>query len=217
MDTDLLRKLDPFFREYSPLNYKRGQIVIKPEDEMEYVYLIEKGFVKFYSISEEGKEMAFLIYKPGYIFPIYYAFTGGNTKYYFEALTPLVVRRAPRKIFTQLISKDLESMMLLSNEIVMRLQELLSRIEFLALGKASKNVAFIILLLASQFGEKHKQAVSINLPVAHKDIASMAGLARETVSLEMKKFEDEGVISYKRNNIIIKDLEKFKKQTGLYF
>ncbi|HYM65247.1 MAG TPA: Crp/Fnr family transcriptional regulator [Candidatus Sulfotelmatobacter sp.] len=217
MDTDLIKKLDPFFHEYKPISYKKGEIIVRPEEEIENVYLIEKGFVRFYSITEDGKEMTFLIYKPGYIFPVYFAFLGGKTKYYFESLTPVVLRKAPRKVFTNHISKDSESVFSISKEIVIRMIELFNRMEFLALGNASKNVAFIILLFASEFGRKSKKSVIINLPIGHKIIASMAGLARETVSLEMKKMEDTGLISYRRNYISIKNIQKFKKEAGLYF
>ena len=50
------------------------------------------------------------------------------------------------------------------------------------------------------------------MPLAHKDIASLAGLTRETVSIEMKNLEKKGLIAYKRNQITIKDVDKFKKE-----
>ena len=39
MDTDLLKKLNPFFAQYKPLNYKKGQVILRPEDKIEYIYL----------------------------------------------------------------------------------------------------------------------------------------------------------------------------------
>jgi predicted transcriptional regulator len=43
----------------------------------------------------------------------------------------------------------------------------------------------------------------------------MVGLTRETVSLEMKKMEQMGIIKYKRNNITIKDMSSFRKKTKI--
>jgi CRP/FNR family transcriptional regulator len=85
--------------------------------------------------------------------------------------------------------------------------------ELLKLGNAFQNVAYIVGLCADQFGTKNGDMVTIDLPLAHKDIASMVGLTRETVSLEMKKMEQLGVIAYKRNNITIKDMNLFRQKT----
>ena len=216
MDTDLLKKLNPFFSRYKPLNYKKGQVILRPEDQIEYIYFIEKGYVKFYYLSPDGKELTFLIYNPGYIFPILFTFLGdASTKYYFEAYTPVVLRRAPRETFTELISTNTFLMFSLSQEVVVRWQELLNRMELLKLGTASQNVAYIIGLCAEQFGIKKGDMVTIDLPLAHKDIASMVGLTRETVSLEMKKLEQAGLIEYKRNNITIKDMNSFRRKTKI--
>jgi CRP/FNR family transcriptional regulator len=216
MDTDLLKKLNPFFSQYKLLNYKKGQVILRPEDKIEYIYFIEKGYVKFYYLSQDGKELTFLIYKPGYIFPLLFTFLGdATTRYYFEAYTPLTLRRAPRETFTELISTNTFLMFSLSQEVVFRWQELLNRMELLKLGTASQNVAYVIALCAEQFGLRNRQSITIDLPLAHKDIASMVGLTRETVSLEMKKLEQMGLIEYKRGNITIKDIDIFRRKTKI--
>jgi len=216
VDTDLLKKLNPFFAQYKLLNYKKGQVILRPEDKIEYIYFIEKGYVKFYYLSQDGKELTFLIYKPGYIFPLLFTFLGDTTtRYYFEAYTPLILRRAPRETFTELISTNTFLMFSLSQEVVLRWQELLNRMELLKLGTACQNVAYVIMLCAEQFGLKNGQTITIDLPLAHKDIASMVGLTRETVSLEMKKLEQLGLIEYKRGNITIKDIDVFRRKTKI--
>jgi CRP/FNR family transcriptional regulator len=216
MDTDLLKRLNPFFLQYKPLSYKKGQVILRPEDKIEYIYFIEKGYVKFYYISQDGKELTFLIYKPGYIFPMLFAFLGDKTtRYYFEAHTPVTLRRAPRETFTELISTNTFLMFSLAQEVVRRWQELLNRMELLKLGTASQNVAYVVGFCAEQFGIKKGNSITIDLPLAHKDIASMVGLTRETVSLEMKKMEQMGVIEYKRGNITIKDLNAFRRKTNI--
>lgn len=215
VDTDLLKKLNPFFAQYKPLNYKKGQVILRPEDKIEYIYFIEKGYVKFYYLSPDGKELTFLIYNPGYIFPLLFTFLGNTTtRYYFEAYTPVTLRRAPRETFTELISTNTFLIFSLAQEVVIRWQELLNRMELLKLGNAFQNVAYIVGLCADQFGTKKGDIITIDLPLAHKDIASMVGLTRETVSLEMKKMEQMGIIEYKRNNITIKDMKLFKQKTN---
>ncbi len=213
MDTKLLVKLRPLFHKFPPLYFKRGQVVIRPEDKIDNIYFIEKGFVRFYFLSDEGKELTFLIYKPGYFFPVLYAFFGEKTRYYFEALTPLVLRRAPRETFTNIVSTNNALSLSVSKEIILRMQGILSKMELLTLGTAYQNTAFTLLICAQEFGKRKKNSIVLNFPLAHKDIASMAGVTRETVSIEMKKLQKQGLISYKRNHIIIKNIDNFKKKT----
>ena len=56
-----------------------------------------------------------------------------------------------------------------------------------------------------------KGAVNISLPVTHQLISSYAGLVRETVSLEMKKFRDRKIIDYSRNSLTILSLQKLEE------
>lgn len=215
VDTDLLKKLDPLFSQYNPLYYKKGQIILRPEDNIDHIYFLEKGYVRFYSLTEDGKELTFLIYKPGYLFPVIYTFFGKKTKYYFEAVTPIVVRRAPREVFTKLVASNPALIFSLSQEIVVRLNEALDRMQFMAFMGAGSTIAYIIYSCARQFGHRKGSTYIIDLPLTHREIASMAGVARETVSIEMKKFEEEGLIFYKRNRISVRNLPKFMEKFNI--
>ena len=216
METDLLKKLDPFFHQYKPLYYKKGQIILRPEDKVDGIYFIEKGYVRFYSLSEDGRELTYLIYKPGYLFPIIYTFLGETTKYYFDALTPLILRRAPRAAFTNLVVDNSSALFSIGQEIVIRFEEMLNRMQYSAFGTAYQAVAHLLLNLGEQFGTTKGQSMEINLPITHRDIASMAGLTRETVSLAMKQLEENKFIIYRRNHIAIKNADKFRKEINLY-
>lgn len=215
MDIDLLKKLHPFFHKYPPLVYKKGQVILRPEDKIENIYFIEKGYIKFYILSPEGKELTYLIYRPGYLFPVIYAFLGEKNKYYFEALTPVVLRKIPREIFTRLAAKNPDITFLLSQEIVRRFVELMDRAQFYTFGRAYENVADVLYTLGKNMGTDNGKSLSINLPLGHKDIAAIAGLTRETVSIEMKNLQEQGLIIYGRNHIVIKDTDKFRQKTGI--
>lgn len=218
MNRDFLDLLRPSFAKYSPVYYKKGQIIINPEDKLDHLFFIEKGYVKFYTISSEGKELTFLIYKPGYLFPLIYTFLGKNTQYYFEALTPVVLRKATRDLLMETVTKNANLLFLMIQEMMVRFEEVLQRMELLKYGSAGQNVVYILHFYASQFGIKKGKSICISLPLTHKEIASMLGLTRETVSIEMKKLQQEGVISYKRNLVIIKNSEKlFNKQNAFSF
>lgn len=198
MDIDLLKTLEPFFKQSKEIHYKKGHTIIHPEDNVGHIYFIEKGYVRFYSISEDGKEFTFLIYKPGYIFPIIYTFLGNKTKYYFEALTPVVLRRSPKETFNKLIAEKPELLYPVTKELIVRYDEMLERLEDMAFDNAESKVKSILHLLGVQFGRKEGKKTVFKFPLIHKDIASMTGMTRETVSIEMKKLEQRKLIQYKK-------------------
>lgn len=217
MNNDLLKTLVPFFRENSPLFVKKGQVIIRPEDKIDHIYFIEKGYVRFYHISEDGRELTFLIYKPGYLFPVVYTFLGKSTRYYFEAVTPLILRRTTKEDFAKIVNSNPSLVYLIIQEIVKRLDESLEKMEHLSYGSANKTVAYIIKSCAEEFGQVIGNKIVIKVPLTHQLIASMAGLARETVSVEMKKLREMKAISYRRSLIQINDLKIFANVTNLDF
>ena len=55
------------------------------------------------------------------------------------------------------------------------------------------------------------------MPQTHADIASLAGVSRETASVELKKLEREKVIERKGKTTIILSLLKLRKISTLYY
>ena len=53
----------------------KGEVVLRGDDENPGIHFVSKGFVKVYSINDEGEEYLHIIYKQGDIFPLIWAFT----------------------------------------------------------------------------------------------------------------------------------------------
>jgi len=71
---------------------------------------------------------------------------------------------------------------------------------------------FFKLIMERRFGEKRGQGVGI--AITESDIATRAGLARETVSRGISKLKQEGLISVIKNEIFIDDLDKLADTLG---
>jgi hypothetical protein len=52
--------------------------------------------------------------------------------------------------------------------------------------------------------------------MTHQGIAGLSGLSRETTSLEMKKFEREGIISKEKRFIVVNKMRKLKPNSFGY-
>ena len=69
-----------------------------------------------------------------------------------------------------------------------------------------------MVIYTKRLGERRGKSTLIPIPLTHKDISNLVGVARETVSLEIKKFADRGIINYKVNILKLKTSKSLKEK-----
>lgn len=215
MDKLAFKKLDEFFSRFKNIHFKKGEIILRADEEPRAVYFLKKGYVRVYSISEDAQELTLIIFKPEDFFHMIWAINASPNKYYLEAMTPVELQQASRDEFIKFIKANGDVLFELTSRILIRLGGLLSRMEYMVFGNAHNKVASIISICAERFGSMENGELVIGVPLTHKDIANLIGVARETVSIEIKKLEKEGIIGYLGKHIVIKDLRKLKIKARL--
>ena len=212
---DVFPNLDSFFARYMLITYKKRQLIIRAEDTPLGAFFLKKGYVRQYLISHEGHELTTSIYKPLDIFPLNWVLNNTPSRYHFESMTDVQILRAPKQRFLELVENQPELFFKLVSRLINRLDAFSERMEYLAFGHAGQKVAAILLILAERFGQEKEKEICIKIPLTHRDIASLLGLTRETVSIEMKKLENMGIFKQKRHTVFIKNLNLLKKEAVL--
>lgn len=145
-----------------------------------------------------------------------WTFNTSPNKYYIEAMTPVEVYLAPRDEFIKFIKENGDVLFELTSRILIRLGGLLTRMEYMVFGNAGSKVASIIAICAERFGHKNTIGETVvGVLLTHKEIANLIGVARETVSIEIKRLENEEVIGYRGRHILIKDNRKLRAKSKL--
>lgn len=218
MATDnISEKLDNFFGQFKQVRYKKKDTIIYAEDDPAGIFYVTKGFVRFYSITEEGKELTLNIFKSGSYFPAMWLISNIDNIYFYEAMTSVEVRRAPKDKVLKFLQENNDIMLELTKRILSGMNGLLIRIQYLLLADARQKVISVLTMLAARFGTNYENGdVFVELPVTHQDIANLAGLTRETTSLEMEKLKDEDLISYNKRSLVIKKSDKLQEQSLIY-
>lgn len=145
-----------------------------------------------------------------------WAINATPSNYYLEAMSHVEIQRAPRDEFIKFIKANGDVLFELTSRILVRLGGLLTRMEYMAFGNAHNKVASIISICAERFGHKNTHGETVvGVFLTHKDIANLIGVARETVSIEIKKLENEGIIGYSGRHIVIKDPKKLRSKSKL--
>ncbi len=207
MEEQAATSLLSFFSGYQRLFYKRREMILRAEDTPQGVYFIKEGYVRFYAISKDGEELSLLIFKPYDFFPVRWAITGRPLYYYYESLTPVEVFRSPREGFVTYLKNNPEVLFQITSSMLIRLNTTFERMKYLVYGNAFAKVASMLVICVQQYGEEKGKMIRIGVPLTHQDIASLIGMTRETVSVEMGKLEKKGLISYEEKHIIVTDLK----------
>lgn len=211
MEDNYDKNLVIFFKKGFKSKYKPGEIIIRADDEPQGVYYLLKGYVKLYTTSIDGKELVFNIFKPQSYFPIAWFLADEKNNYYYEAVNTTTVYRLSKDDVLNFLDNNPESIKLLAKRLSSGIVGLSRFIDILFSGTARQKIIFAIMQLSLRFGEETSNGiVKIKIPVTHQMVSDMAGLARETTSIEMKKMKEERVIDYSRKLLKILDIKKLR-------
>lgn len=197
--------------------YKKGAIILRPEDTPSDVYFIEEGFIKIYSLAEWGDEKLTAIFHAEEIFPLLYVFDKIPLTKYYEAMGDVILKKIPAKKFLDMIDNN----PLLLRQFISKTTALIdvyrNRIDNLEYTNAHARVVSRLLYLAKRFGEKRGHSILIKAPVTHKDIASSIAMTRETTSREFEKLEKKNIVRYVNKLILIHDITKLEKELSTHY
>ena len=213
MEKSAFEKLNKFFSEFKKLSFKKGETILRPDDEPRGVLYLKKGYVRLYSLAHNAQELTLIIFKPEDFFPVMWAINDTPNIYYLEAMTAVELYQAPREEFLNFIKNNSQILFELTSRILTRLGGVLSRMEYAIFGNARSKVASIILICAERFGSKNLRNIIIQVPLTHQDIASLIGVTRETTSIEMKKLQKKGLIGYQGKYLLVKDSQKLRAES----
>ncbi len=211
MESKFKKNLEKFLSRYRPLKLKKDELIYQPGDVLSSVYFIKSGYARIYIICRDGQEATIAILKPSFLFPTFFAGPKVKSRYYLETLAPAEIYQIPKKEFDDFVSNNLEVFPEMMDMIAAGFKGVLMRIEDLVTGNAYTKVIAVLLTLASDSGSK-KTSVPVDLSLSHRIIASLTGLTRETVTLQILKLKKKGFVSGKGHTLIINDLPKLKEE-----
>ena len=203
-------KFEAFYTQFKPRSYKKGEMLIRSDDDPQGIFCLTKGYVRQYAISRAGIELTLHILKPISYFPMVWAINGTPNVYNFEALTDVEVGRAPRDEVVNFIKDKPKVIFELMSELLEDYAESLTRVEHLVFSDAYRRVISVLLYIAKHFGENNDKQIIISNRFTHQDIATLVGVARETASNEMAKLEKKGLIEYNDRLIVFNNIRNME-------
>lgn len=212
MSPNKIEKFKDFYDQFKLRHYKKNETLIRADDDPQGIFYLKEGYIRQYSISKTGVELTLHILKPPAFFPMVWAINGTPNIYYFEALTPVEVGRAPREDVVRFIKDKPDIIFELMSELLEDYAETLNRIENLVFSDARRRVISVLLYIAKHFGEKSSEGTIVHHRFTQQDVATLVGVARETASSEMVKLEKQELIKYVNHSILFGNLKKMERE-----
>ena len=214
MNEQTKKELVAFFSKYNLIKFKKGQVIFKPGEEISGMAFIKSGYVRIYSVTKDGKELTVPMFKPMLFSSVLQTMVGIENKNYFQAISPVEMWVAPKDEAKKFIDENPEIREKLTKMVLSDFIELSNNLQKIIYGDAYTKVASLVYSMVNKSEGKDKN-VEIKFSTPHRMIASMTGLTRETVTLQLLKLQKDGFLSTKGRHLVIKDLQKLEKLASL--
>ncbi len=164
--------------------------------------ILKKGLVKLVSLSENGTDTILHILRPGEIFGEL-IFNDARRPFSAVAMTDVTVSILKRKDLLDLFS----SLPAFLHNFLGMLSSRMLRVEHdfadLLNAWAYHRLARELLHLAGDLGVETPGGTLIPIHLTHEDLSNLIGTARETVTIQLQKFEEMGLIRREGRRIVV--------------
>ncbi len=198
-----LHELKNFFDDHGVISkFKKGEVIYEEGEHSNNIYLILKGVVKSHKMDENGKELITNLYKTD----DFLGFTSfiDNTPYLESAtaVEDLELAGISKNNLKEILEKSKNISLELMELLAGNLSEIKEQLLQMAYSSVRKKTAQTILQFANILDKKPMDSIKIS----RNDLASVAGIATESLIRTLSSFKKDGLIEIEGRNIKILDL-----------
>lgn len=182
-------EMNEIVKHTNSVSHPRGHTIYHEGDTSDGLYIVHKGRVKIYRLSENGKEQLVRILEPG-------DFTGELSLFnetvhdaYAEAMGKVELCVMNRDDFQSFLVKYPAISLKVLGEFSNRLAKTEKQAARIAMETTDTRIAMYLADLSEE-----ENSNQVKLPMTRKDLASHIGTSPETISRKLTEFEEAGWI-----------------------
>lgn len=186
--------------------FMAGELLSRAGEQADALYLVQKGQVRIYRVSNSGKEQHIRVLEPGDFIGELALFSDRQYERFVEAVEPTTVCCVARDDFKEILINNPHIAIELLSELSERLDHSEQQTTWISSESVQARLAAYIL------DTYQKQSVEcITLPSTKKNIASYLGMSPETFSRGLTKLTKKGIVKQPApNKIEILDMDKLE-------
>ena len=177
---------------------RRGKIFYQPQDTSEVLFILKKGRVQLYRLSQDGKKLVVDTIGPGTIFGEMTIIGQGMHNTFAEAVDDCLLCVMSRHDVERLILGKPPVALRIMHVMAGRLNRAESQLEDMAFKSIPTRLAALLLRLREEQGDNI-------YGYTHQDLAEAVGTYRETATQTLNEFKANGLIAIGRKRIDILD------------
>ena len=186
----------------------RRQLIYQPGDLSDAVYWIKSGRIKLYKLTEDGREIIFGLYQTGEVFGELAFVEDRPREYFAEAMDDTQFISIKRSGLFSIAKRKPGVIYRFAKLIAERRRETEATMESLLYKGVRERLAGQLLKLSKEYGIEDNRGKLLRIKITHKDLASLIGSSRETVSLTLGELKRVGLIDVNTDRKIIITDEK---------
>lgn len=194
-------------------HYRQGQLLFYAGDTMAENFILKSGIIKVYDINDKGEEKVLQIIKAPALLPIDCLLPDPQVvSWYYSALTDVEVYTFTSEELQNQIATTPDFSAYIINWLAVEAHELMARIDGMSKSDAKNKVLTVLNYFNIYYTSQEKQGWRrIEFPITHQLIADVAGITRESATIQVGNLQREKIIRTRRPYIEINDqgLEKY--------
>jgi CRP/FNR family transcriptional regulator, cyclic AMP receptor protein len=198
-------------RRIPDTHYRRGQVLYAPKERGEALFMLKQGRVRIYRIGPDGREFTLTVVGAGTVFGEMALTAQRLENAYAEAIEPAVVCKMKRHDLERLVMDKPQVGLKVMSVLSERLSLTEDRMEDIALKEVPARLASFILQLVESEGVMTAEGPKIPIRYTHRQLATMIGSKRETVTKAFTLLQQARIVELKRRRIHVRDIQGLKK------
>lgn len=194
--------------------FERGEAIFNQGSIGSVLYGIVAGQVRIFTVSDSGQELSVTIFRAGDFFGELALLDGQPRSASAVAMCRTTVLVLHRSTFLSTVASHPPIAVTILEVMAARLRQSTTHADMLGTGSAAQRVARQLLVLAGRYGRSEGSSIRIDLRLTQDDLASLAGVTRETANRVLASLRDQGLIKVSRAYISILDPEALELKAG---
>lgn len=206
-DSDLVRVSE----RLSLKKYRKNNLIIFEEDEGQVLYIIRSGRVKISRINFSGEEVILAILGATDFFGELSIIDEGPRSATVTSLEEVELLSIRRQDILELMTLHPQIAISLLKLMAVRLRKTDAQLVSLSTLDARGRVISTIVGLCKDHGETEGDSIRLTSLPLQRDLASMAGTSRETMSRLLARLEQDGWLTKDGSDLLVHRFEEFQK------
>lgn len=187
--------------------YKKNAFIYFEDEQSDQIYLVAEGRVKIGSYTEDGREVTKAILSAGEIFGELGLIGQEKRSDFAQALDDTTICPMDIDDMKELMAHNKALNLKIYKLLGLRIKKMERKIESLVFKDSRTRIVEFLRDWATEKGRKVGFETMMKNYLTHKDIASLTGTSRQTVTTILNELKEKNIINFDRRRILVRDME----------